>query len=264
MAARHCEGNGSKRPGDASRPPGPTAGSHRQRPPSTGAVQRDTRDDGLAPPPTSRGSLPPPPTHPEPQPAGRTLSHRIGAAPTALTRARLSAPPPFSGLGGTAPPGDATAAAGDTHVRRGRLGPRQGKGTRAVARAGRGGKAGSGCREGPQDRGSRGTVQGPENTDTAGPPGKPARDPTATHTRGRSRDAWDSSGSRPSPERAPRLGHQGRRAVLPSSSICPRQIHLPSSLTLRLDILGTTFSSEAALTVTACHHRLQLGQSTVA
>ena len=149
MAARHCEGNGSKRPGDASRPPGPTAGSHRQRPPSTGAVQRDTRDDGLAPPPTSRGSLPPPPTHPEPQPAGRTLSHRIGAAPTALTRARLSAPPPFSGLGGTAPPGDATAAAGDTHVRRGRLGPRQGKGTRAVARAGRGGKAGSGCREGP-------------------------------------------------------------------------------------------------------------------
>ena len=31
---------------------------------------------------------------------GRTLSHRIAAAPTVLTRAKLSAPPPFSGLRG--------------------------------------------------------------------------------------------------------------------------------------------------------------------
>ncbi|XDA69626.1 hypothetical protein R6Z07_000004 [Ovis aries] len=117
------------------------AGAHRgisppEALPAQGRSRGTTRDDdGLAPPP-SRGSRPPPPPPPEPQASE-----------------------------GTAPPGDATgpAEAGGRHpreARRGRLGPRQGTGTRAVARAGRGrgrgrrrrGGAGKHARRGPRDR----------------------------------------------------------------------------------------------------------------
>lgn len=70
---------------------------------------------------------------------GRPLSRRVPAAPTALTSTRLPARSLCQGSEGTAPPGEATGRrrpGDDTHVRRGRLCPRQGKGTRAIARAG--------------------------------------------------------------------------------------------------------------------------------
>ena len=59
--------------------------------------------------------------------------------------------------------------------------------------------------------------------DTAGPSGKPARDPTATHTRGQSREAWDAGRSWPSPEWTPRPS-PATRAGEPST-------HLPPSAT---------------------------------
>ncbi|XDA90786.1 hypothetical protein R6Z07F_020392 [Ovis aries] len=157
-------------PGEASRPPGRTAGSHRQRPPSTGAASRHTWDDRLAPP--SRGSRPPPPTHSEPQPARENaLPPRTGVPHGPHTRNPAvpgSPPRPLSqGLEGTALPGDATGGrrrGDDTHVRRGRLGPRQRKGTRAVARAGRGGGPAAAGR-GRQVR-TAGAFRGPENPGT--------------------------------------------------------------------------------------------------
>ena len=82
------------------------------------------------------------------------------------------------------------------------------------------GGAGKHTQQGPRDRG-KGAAQGPESTrDTAGPPGKPARDPTATHTRGRSRDAWDAGRSWPSLERAPHPGPAARAGV-PSTHLPP-------------------------------------------
>ena len=218
-------------PVEGSRPPGRTAGSHRQRPPSTGAVPRHTRDDGLAPP--SRGSRPPPLTHPEPQPARENaLPPRTGVPHGPHTRnPAVPGSPPRSlsqGSEGTALPGDATGGRrprDDTHVRRGRLGPRQGNAsglTRGTRR-----KAGSGG-EGPTSTHSGGRPGTRKHRDTAWPPGKPARDPNATHTRGRFCDAWDAGWSRPSPERAPRPGPAATAGV-PSthlSSVHPRQIRL--------------------------------------
>ena len=154
------------------------------------------------------------------------------------TRARLLAPPPFSGLRkGTAQPGTPRV---DTHVSRGRLGPRQGKGTRVVAHTGRGGEAGSGG-EGSASTHSRGLPGTRKPRDTAGQPGNPARDPTATHTKGRPPDAWDASQSKPSPERAPQPGPTARAGV-PSTRLPPSVLDrsvFPSSLILRLNILGT-------------------------
>ena len=121
---------------------------------------------------------------------GRTLSRRTPAAPPHHGPHARGAPPPRpprSGLSeGTAPlrPGTPPARQGpgdDTHVkaRRGRLGPGQGTGTRAVARAGRGearrgrrrrGGAGEHARRGPRDR-DAGAVRGPEEKDRATRPG---------------------------------------------------------------------------------------------
>ncbi|XFF74585.1 hypothetical protein AB1E18_000804 [Capra hircus] len=121
---------------------------------------------------------------------GRTLSRRTPAAPPPHGPHARGAPPPRpprSGLSeGTAPlrPGTPPARQGpgdDTHVkaRRGRLGPGQGTGTRAVARAGRGearrgrrrrGGAGEHARRGPRDR-DAGAVRGPEEKDRATRPG---------------------------------------------------------------------------------------------
>ncbi|XDB48053.1 hypothetical protein AB1E18_004679 [Capra hircus] len=165
-------------------------GADTAQPAAGGRSRGATRDEGLAPPP-SRGSRPPPPPPPEPQPARGEHSpaaHRRPPPPHG-PHARGAPPPrpPRSGLSeGTAPlrPGTPPARQGpgdDTHVkaRRGRLGPGQGTGTRAVARAGRGearrgrrrrGGAGEHARRGPRDR-DAGAVRGPEEKDRATRPG---------------------------------------------------------------------------------------------
>lgn len=225
MAARHREGQGSRRPvggGNASQPPGPTAGSHRQRPPSTGAVPRHARDDGLAPPTPSRGLTPTATdTHP------RAAAGRGERSPAAH---RPPAPRPRHAQGSPAPPRlrDATGRrrpGDDTHVRRGRLGPRQGTGarggrTRGTRRRGRQRRGGAGkhARRGPRDRGA-GAVRGPEKHREHG---RATRKTSAgshrhPHTRAVPRHAWDADRSRLSPERAPttRPHHQGRGAARP-------------------------------------------------
>ena len=107
MAARHREGQGSRRPvggGNASQPPWPTAGSHRQRPPSTGAVPRHARDDGLAPPTPSRGLTPTATdTHPRAAAGRGERSPAAHRRPTPVPDTRKAPPPrPASGT----PPAD--------------------------------------------------------------------------------------------------------------------------------------------------------------
>ena len=168
-------------------------------------------------------------------------------------------------------------------MRRGQLGPRPwgnrgGRGTQAVARTGRGGRpaaVGRG-RQAHAQQGAAGQGRGRrpgtrKHRDTAGPPGKPARDPTATHTRGRSRDAWDAGRSWPSPERAPHPGPAAARAGVPSThfppsirpshpSVRPQQIRLPPTSDPEAQHPGDTLSSEAAQTGPTQHrHRLRLG-----
>ncbi|XP_017900910.1 PREDICTED: collagen alpha-1(I) chain-like [Capra hircus] len=176
---------------------------------------------------------------------GRTLSRRTPAAPppTALTRAGSPAPPPslraFRGHC-TAPPGDATgpAGAGGRHPREGEARParaRAGDGnaggrTRGTRRgearpaaAGRGRRARTAGAAG-QGRGRRPGTGGKRPGHAAGPPGTPARDPTATRTRGRSRDARGAGRPRPSPERGPRPG-PAARAGEPSTRLPPSIRH---------------------------------------
>ena len=176
--------------GSASRPPGPTAGSHRRRPPSTGTVPPHARDDGLAPSPP--GTLTGAHAHrhrhtPESRKPARenALPPRTGGPHVPHTRKAPRAPPRLGDATGRRRPGD------DTHMRRGRLGPRQGKGarggrTRGTRRRGRQRRGGAGkhARRGPREP----SGDHKDTGNTAGPPGKPARGPTATHTRGRSRD----------------------------------------------------------------------------
>ncbi|XP_055284529.1 basic proline-rich protein-like [Moschus berezovskii] len=248
--------------GGASRPPGRTAGSHRQRPPSTGAVPRHTRDGGLAaPPPSPLTGLAPTTayTHPRPQPAGENaLPPRTGGPPprpharnpACPVQPGLPAPPP-QGPEGTAPPGDATGRrdAGGTTPTWGEAGSVRGKergrGRRRArdeegrpAAAGRGRRArtaeaagqGRGCR--PGDRETPGRRPGHRDNQRGLPP-------PPTHT-GRSRDARDAGQSPPPAERAPRPG--------PAARSDPEARHP-----------GDTLSSEAAQTVTARRHRLRLG-----
>ena len=84
--------------GSASRPPGPTAGSHRRRPPSTGTVPPHARDDGLAPPRHPHGgSRPPPPTHTREPQAGQgersPAAHRRPPRPPHAQSSPRAAPP---------------------------------------------------------------------------------------------------------------------------------------------------------------------------
>ena len=90
--------------GWASQPPGPTAGSHRQRPPSTGAVPRHARDDGLAPPTPSRGLTPTATdTHPRAAAGRGERSPAAHRRPTPVPDTRKAPPPrPASGT----PPAD--------------------------------------------------------------------------------------------------------------------------------------------------------------
>lgn len=170
MAARHHERDGSKRPGGSESAARahrgispPEASQHRGGLPAHLGRQTGAPLTGLAPPP---------PTHSEPQPARENaLPPRTGVPHGPHTRnpAVPGSPPcPLSqGLEGTALPGDATGGrrrGDDTHVRRGRLGPTQRKGTRAVARAGRGGGLAAAGR-GRQVR-TAGAFRGPENPGT--------------------------------------------------------------------------------------------------
>ena len=254
--------------GSASRPPGPTAGSHRRRPPSTGTVPPHARDDGLAPPP---GTLTGAHAHrhrhtPESRKPARenALPPRTGGPHVPHTRKAPRAPPRLGDATGRRRPGD------DTHMRRGRLGPRQGKGarggrTRGTRRRGRQRRGGAGkhARRGPRDR-AAGAIRGPQRHREHG---RATRKTSAgshrhPHTRAVPRHAWDADRSRPAPERAPttRPRRQGRRAAqthLPPS-VLDRSVFRSKSATPRLDILGITLSSEAAPTVTARRHRLRL------
>ncbi|XP_043318308.1 collagen alpha-1(I) chain-like [Cervus canadensis] len=250
VAARHREGDGSKRPGgseSAARahrgisPPeasqhrgGPEAHPERQTglsghpPPRGGEGAHPSR--GLTPTanPTpgaaaSPGERSPAAYQRPPQPShGQPCCARQGSPPPA--------PPPSQGSEGTAPPGDATGRrrpGDDTHVRRGRLGPR------------------------PQGAGVEGDTGGrTRGTRRKAGSGKPARDPTATHTRGRSRNAWDAGRSWPSLERAPHPSPAARAGVpstQPSSihpSILPQQIRLPSKPDPEAQHPGDTLSSK--------------------
>lgn len=255
--------------GSASRPPGPTAGSHRRRPPSTGTVPPHARDDGLAPSPP--GTLTGAHAHrhrhtPESRKPARenALPPRTGGPHVPHTRKAPRAPPRLGDATGRRRPGD------DTHMRRGRLGPRQGKGarggrTRGTRRRGRQRRGGAGkhARRGPRDR-AAGAIRGPQRHREHG---RATRKTSAgshrhPHTRAVPRHAWDADRSRPAPERAPttRPRRQGRRAAqthLPPP-VLDRSVFRSKSATPRLDILGITLSSEAAPTVTARRHRLRL------
>ena len=239
----------------------PEASQHRD-----GPTARPGRRTG-APPAPSRG-LTPTATDTHPRAAsrpGRTLSRRAPAAPTVPhTRKAPRAPPRLGDATGQRRPGD------DTHMRRGRLGPRQGKGarggrTRGTRRRGRQRRGGAGkhARRGPRDR-AAGAIRGPQRHREHG---RATRKTSAgshrhPHTRAVPRHAWDADRSRPAPERAPttRPRRQGRRAArthLPPS-VLDRSVFRSQSATPRLDILGITLSSEAAPTVTARRHRLRL------
>ena len=273
-AARHREGHGSKRPvlgqgearvGRQGPPRDLTAGGL----PAQGRSHRTPgTTDWRPPPPAPSRGLTPTATDTHPRAAsrpGRTLSRRAPAAPTSPTRARLPARRPASGT-----PPAAGGRGNDTHMRRGRLGPRQGKGarggrTRGTRRRGRQRRGGAGkhARRGPRDR-AAGAIRGPQRHREHG---RATRKTSAgshrhPHTRAVPRHAWDADRSRPAPERAPttRPRRQGRRAAqthLPPS-VLDRSVFRSKSATPRLDILGITLSSEAAPTVTARRHRLRL------
>lgn len=266
-------------PGEASRPPGRTAGSHRQRPPSTGAVPRHTQNDRLAspatPPPaggrgrTPHGASRPPPTlHPEPQPARENaLPPRTSGPPSPHTgnpAVRAKAPPCPASLSGLR--GHCSTRGRHRPTEAGRRHPREARPARSQTAGNGGGRghrrshardeeegrqrwggAGKHAQQGSRGRG-RGRRPGTrKHQDTAGPPGKPARDPTATHTRGRSRNAWDAGRSWPSLERAPHPSPAARAGV-PSThlppSIHPQQIRLPSKSDPEAQHPGDTLSSE--------------------
>ena len=287
MAARHREGNGSKRPGggDASRPPGPTAGSHRQRPlPAQGRSRGTTRGRRTGAP-NPHGGLAPTATA-TPRAAagpGRTLSRRIPAPPPQPshphTRGAKAPHTLAPGTEGTAPPGDTTGRqrpGGDTHVRRGRFGSTQGKGTRAVARAGRGEERGRPAAAGRgqqartaravgQGRGHRPGNHGNNRKKTPGTRPGPQENqrgipPPPTHGGGPATPGTPAGPGHPRSgphDPAPPPGPASQPSTHLPPSILDRSVfHL--RLTPRLDILGTTLSSEAAQTVTARRHRLRL------
>ncbi|XFG01035.1 hypothetical protein AB1E19_004659 [Capra hircus] len=198
--ARHTRARG---PGEQQTARGPRRTDGRRGAPTgcghAGPTPRNRRRGGgpAAPPATKdwrphpRGARGHRHRHPRSRsrPGENTLPPHTGGPPPHGPHARGAPPPrpPRSGLSeGTAPlrPGTPPARQGpgdDTHVkaRRGRLGPGQGTGTRAVARAGRGearrgrrrrGGAGEHARRGPRDR-DAGAVRGPEEKDRATRPG---------------------------------------------------------------------------------------------
>ncbi|XP_055254974.1 collagen alpha-1(I) chain-like [Moschus berezovskii] len=247
--------------GGASRPPGRTAGSHRQRPPSTGAVPRHTRDGGLAAPPPSPLTGPAPTTaytHPRPQPAGENaLPPRTGgphgphARNPACLCTRAPRPPPSAGTRGhcSARGRHRPTDAGGRHPREARPArSRQGEGARArraradeegrPAAAGRGRRArtaeaagqGRGCR--PGNRKTPGTRPGHRENQRGIPP-------PPTHGGG------PATPGTPASPRHPRSGpHDPAPPPGPSD---PEARH------------PGTRSGEAAQTVTARRHRLRLG-----
>ncbi|XP_060994229.1 collagen alpha-1(I) chain-like [Dama dama] len=248
-------------PGEASQPPGRTAGAHPSR--------------GLTP--TAN------PTHPEPQPAQENaLPPRTGGPHSPHTRNPAvrakapPAPPPSQGSEGPAPPGDATGRrrpGDDTHVRRGRLGPRpRGTGvegdtggrTRGTRRkAGSGGEGPASTRKQGSRDGGEGAARRPENTRTQ--PGHQENQrgipPPPTHEGGPTTPGTPAAPGHPwsGPHTpAPPPGPACRPPTFLHPSILNRSV-FRLSLTPRLNILGTHSRARAAQTGGPPHrHRLRL------
>lgn len=244
MAARHREGpRGSfkttrKRVGLRGAPGGLTSEAC-----STRAVPRHPgrRLASTAPGwPPSRGSRPPQPTPRatagpgERSPAGARRPHGPHVHP-----AVPSQPPCFSGTECAARSGDPSGQrrpGDDTHMRRGRLVPRHWKRARTVTGAGRGkGRGGATSRRSESlGTGSR-AVQGTEKTGAQPDHQENKLEVPPPHTRGQSRDAWDAGWPRPRPEPPMTQSQRVPLRARVHSSVRPRQIQLPSSLTPRLN-----------------------------
>lgn len=222
--------------GSASRPPGPTAGSHRRRPPSTGTVPPHARDDGLAPPP---GTL------------TGAHAHRHRHTPESRKPARENALPPRTGgphvphtrKAPRAPPrlGDATGRRrpGERHPHEARPArPQTGEGSagRSHARdeeerpaaAGRGrqartaGAAGQGRGRHPGTTKTPGTRPGHQENQRGVPPPPTHEGGPATRLGRRPVPASPRAGPH---DPAPPPGPASRPN--PSSATRPRQIRLP-------------------------------------
>lgn len=223
--------------GSASRPPGPTAGSHRRRPPSTGTVPPHARDDGLAPSPP--GTL------------TGAHAHRHRHTPESRKPARENALPPRTGgphvphtrKAPRAPPrlGDATGRRrpGERHPHEARPArPQTGEGSagRSHARdeeerpaaAGRGrqartaGAAGQGRGRHPGTTKTPGTRPGHQENQRGVPPPPTHEGGPATRLGRRPVPASPRAGPH---DPAPPPGPASRPN--PSSATRPRQIRLP-------------------------------------
>ncbi|XP_060975761.1 basic proline-rich protein-like [Dama dama] len=241
VAARHREGDGSKRPGGSES----AARAHRGISPPEASQHRG------GPEPAQENALPPRTGGPH-SPHTRNPAVRAKAPP---------APPPSQGSEGPAPPGDATGRRrpGDTHVRRGRLGPRpRGTGvegdtggrTRGTRRkAGSGGEGPASTRkQGSRDRGE-GAARRPENTRTQ--PGHQENQrgipPPPTHEGGPTTPGTPAAPGHPwsGPHTpAPPPGPACRPPTFLHPSIHPQQIRLPSKSDPEAQHPGDTLSSE--------------------
>ncbi|XP_060994246.1 collagen alpha-1(I) chain-like [Dama dama] len=262
VAARHREGDGSKRPGGSES----AARAHRGISPPE-ASQHRGGPEGAHP---SRGLTPTAnPTHPEPQPAQENaLPPRTGGPHSPHTRNPAvrakapPAPPPSQGSEGPAPPGDATGRrrpGDDTHVRRGQLGPRpRGTGvegdtggrTRGTRRkAGSGGEGPASTRKQGSRDGGEGAARRPENTRTQ--PGHQGNQrgipPPPTHEGGPTTPGTPAAPGHPwsGPHTpAPPPGPACRPPTFLHPSIHPQQIRLPSKSDPEAQHPGDTLSSE--------------------
>ncbi|XP_043727762.1 collagen alpha-1(I) chain-like [Cervus elaphus] len=270
-------------PGEASQPPGRTAGSHRQRPPSTGAVPGHTQNDRLAspaPPPPAGGrghtphgaSRPPPILHPEPQPARENaLPPRTSGPPSPHTgnpAVRAKAPPPcpasLSGLrghcstrgrhrpteAGRRHPREARPARSQTAGSGGGRGHRRSHARDEEEGRQRWGGAGKHAQQGSRD-GGEGAARGPENTRTQ--PGHQENQrgipPPPTHEGGPATPGTPAVPGHPwsGPHTpAPPPGPACRPPNLPPSihPSLPQQIRLPSKPDPEAQHPGDTLSSK--------------------
>ncbi|XP_052520107.1 collagen alpha-1(I) chain-like [Budorcas taxicolor] len=209
-SSRRRGDRGGRTDGEGHRRDAATRGRHHATGGGGGVAARHREGNGPKRPGGGDASRPPGPT------AGshrhRPSRHRGGpAAPPGDDRlapppSRGSRPPPPTE---PQPTGDRNAGGRTRGTRRGEAGGGGGEGPAST----HGGGRGTGTRAPSGD-------QRKETGHAAGPPGTPARDPTATRTRGRSRDARGAGRPRPSPERGPRPG-PAARAGEPSTRLPP-------------------------------------------